>query len=646
MSRLLAVAARELRERWLLFPAALALGFVPFALPALGVKRDHAPVVGLAFAALFGVAAAVVIGSSMLARDSASGRLGFLFSRPVAWPTIWGGKWLAAVVLVAGCTVLAAVPWMVGYPHHSGSWFDAIGGDQLGVVAVLLVIAVGLANFNATVFRSRSPWLAADLLLLVVAVWAIRRYVAPLLLLGTFRTGHGLGGYLDIVWVFGGALLLASASQVALGRTDLRRAHRAMSATFWSIVGVCLLAAGVFLGWSLASGPADVRGGFTVRSDPSARWVWVEGSTGRGGLHHPGLLLDTAAGRYLAPRRDDVRVPWAAWGIAFSGDGRWAARWCDDGGSITAVERVDLQHPSRWGDRVALESSPPPNWHTRIVLSPSGGRVLLVHESGTSLFSMDGHRLATATIPPGLGLEAAQFLDEDRARVWLAPDPSSGGQAGSALVVTLVSDGSTASAPFALGAGAPRTPGLPRPVLTPAEGGRRLLSLDGALRLRDGATGELLATLHEGDTGRAIAMADGRIVLVAAEGTHALVRTYDRDGRAVASFAIPQVLRGLPWASEVPGGRIAVRVGLVSSAVETLVIDPGEGRVLERLVGLQPAFDGYWRGSEPDVAGRGVPPARFFWGEQGRLVRVDFATGERKVVLGPGAPEAERISGR
>ena len=36
----------------------------------------------------------------MLARDAADGRLGFLFSRPVPWPAIWGGKWLAAVVLV------------------------------------------------------------------------------------------------------------------------------------------------------------------------------------------------------------------------------------------------------------------------------------------------------------------------------------------------------------------------------------------------------------------------------------------------------------------------------------------------------------------------------------------------------------------
>jgi hypothetical protein len=29
-----------------------------------------------------------------------------------------------------------------------------------------------------------------------------------------------------------------------------------------------------------------------------------------------------------------------------------------------------------------------------------------------------------------------------------------------------------------------------------------------------------------------------------------------------------------------------------------------------------------------------------------RLVRIDFATGERKIVAGPGAPRGERISAR
>ena len=60
MSRLLAVAARELRERWLLFPGAFVAGFFPLVMPAFGVERELVPTVGLTGAALLGAAAAVI----------------------------------------------------------------------------------------------------------------------------------------------------------------------------------------------------------------------------------------------------------------------------------------------------------------------------------------------------------------------------------------------------------------------------------------------------------------------------------------------------------------------------------------------------------------------------------------------------------
>ena len=65
---LLAVAAREMRERWLLFPASFALGFNPLVLPAFGVDRRVMPEVGLMTSVLLGAGAAVVMGSTMLAR--------------------------------------------------------------------------------------------------------------------------------------------------------------------------------------------------------------------------------------------------------------------------------------------------------------------------------------------------------------------------------------------------------------------------------------------------------------------------------------------------------------------------------------------------------------------------------------------------
>jgi hypothetical protein len=36
----------------------------------------------------------------------------------------------------------------------------------------------------------------------------------------------------------------------------------------------------------------------------------------------------------------------------------------------------------------------------------------------------------------------------------------------------------------------------------------------------------------------------------------------------------------------------------------------------------------------------------FFRDAEGRVIRLDFATGEQKVVAGPGAPRGERVSVR
>ena len=60
MKKTLVVAARELRERWLFLPAALALGCIPLVLPAFGVSPQDSPGFGLAIALMLGGAAALV----------------------------------------------------------------------------------------------------------------------------------------------------------------------------------------------------------------------------------------------------------------------------------------------------------------------------------------------------------------------------------------------------------------------------------------------------------------------------------------------------------------------------------------------------------------------------------------------------------
>jgi hypothetical protein len=77
---------------------------------------------------------------------------------------------------------------------------------------------------------------------------------------------------------------------------------------------------------------------------------------------------------------------------------------------------------------------------------------------------------------------------------------------------------------------------------------------------------------------------------------------------------------------------------------DTIVVDVGDLRVVDRLSGLRPAI-AFWGVSavSPDARPTGV---QFFRDADGRVVRFDFATRERKIVAGPGAPRGERISAR
>jgi hypothetical protein len=652
MSRLLAVAARELRERWLLFPGALAVGFFPLVLPAFGEKRDVMPVVGVVGAVFFGLGAAVVIGSSMLARDAANGRLGFLFSRPVPWPAIWGGKWLAAVVLVASTVVLAAIPWMLVYTpdtaggRHGGSWLRAIADSPSAFFVVLLFLGIGFANLNATLYRSRSAWLVFDFALLLVSLWATRRYVAPLWRYGVIELEDSAVALTLLPLAIG--FLVGSLAQVKVGRTDVRRAHRALSLGFWSVVAVSLAGAAGYWHQVRSAGPADVTGA-AVTGDPGGRWVYLEGRGRHGGWYPHRLLIDATSGRYVAPPEPDEDLPFG-WGPLFSADGRLGALPHADGrGAALALYDLSGERPRL--TEVSLESSPPPSFATAFALSRAATAAFVVHESGASLFALpSGRRVATATIGPGWRPSAVRFLAEDGARAWLVPETQGVYARARAemRVVDLAGDGAASGTTFPLATKV--LPGMAWGIVVPDADGRRIVTRDAGVHLRDGATGTLVATLGEGSGSfSALFLVDGRIVIAGgATATEpgpprALLRVFDRAGVPLGQLRLDLAPGGLSVGPEVAPGRVAVssfRGALIRE--DTLLVDVGEGRVAERLPGLWPAAAYHW-----DVSAAFPAEARrvhLFRDAQGHVIRIDFASGERKVVAGPGAPVGERFS--
>jgi len=639
MRKALWVAARELRERWLFFPAGLALGCIPLALPAFGVSPQDSPGFGLAIALMLGGAAALVAGGTMLARDAASSRIGFLFSQPLPWPAIWAGKWLAAVVLAGVTGLLASVPWMIAYPTPQGGlWLGKLLDLQGTVAAISWVVAlVGLANLGSTSFRSRSAFVAVDLACLAMAVWGIRRYV-PTLLCGLFFN-LAPWPFVAVAATPGLALLAASAVQVAVGRTDIRRAHRALSLTFWGLVFTMLLGAAGNFQWVLAARPADFRDAYATGADPSGRWIQLSGESGRFRCLRTSFLVEAGSGRFVRLLKASDLVeptrPSSPW-LEFAQRAERAAGWAtgsDD--SSTVLELFDLSSSTPRLSRVRLEGLAEPQWRTLFRLSPGGNTALLVGASASaSLFDTgSGRRLATADVPRGSFAGEAVFTSETSARVWLN---ESGGPS---RVLDLAKGLAPGWSDFSVPPSIPGGDWHDRRVV-PLPDGNRVLFVDRGVTLRDGKTGALLATLIEGARWyRARPLADGRIVVVSTSGDRTWLSLFDRDGGPLREVDLGPGRAA--WAThfpEVAPGQIAV--GLMSrpsQTRQTVIVDANAGRVVDRLDGLLPA---------EALSGRAavqISGAALLNRSGGEVVSLDLATGKRTVVAGPGAPKGEAI---
>ncbi len=298
MSSLLAIAARELRLRWTLLPVALSLGVVPLLAPAFGFEFVEPQLVGLVLSLLMGAVAALLTGASVMGGDLGSGRLGFFFSRPLPWWAIWGGKLLTAVMLALGAGLLAAVPWMVwgrGGPLRLASLWDLQGA----VIAVgWVLVLVGAGHAGSVALRSRSAWLLVDLVLLAMLVLLFRS-TGELMTLALIALG-GLRFLPHLLPLsLGVAILVASAAQMARGRSDIRRGHRALSVSLWPMLYGAI---GGLLGlgyWVMNAKPEDLTRVALAQSAPNGSWIWIAGAArGRGG-YYAAFLYDTASGRYV-----------------------------------------------------------------------------------------------------------------------------------------------------------------------------------------------------------------------------------------------------------------------------------------------------------------------------------------------------------
>ncbi len=357
----------------------------------------------------------LLLGTSVLARDLAEGRLGFYFAQPVAGLAIWAGKMSAAMALALTAAGLPlAVALLAGSLPGSGG--HGVGDDiGLAIVAGLVATSVVLGHAGSIIVRSRSRWQVVDVIgLVLVAVggwWSI----------GTLAGAWAAEALVLVVKVVlvtpPVALLLAGAVQTVGGRADLARGHRLLSLTLWSVLGGVTLLLVVGTSWLVTPKPSEIIAVHAVTAEPSGTWVAIGGSArGRGDLVST-FLIDTASGRWLRMRSQ----PWARAAVLFAADGRRAAvlvpsRKMDDPRQDLALVDLGAAQPS---PQSALINVPPAWGGGAIAMAPDGESVAVVVDGTVTVSALpDGRILAAVRLPVELRLPDLVFTASDTVRLY------------------------------------------------------------------------------------------------------------------------------------------------------------------------------------------------------------------------------------
>ncbi len=631
MTGALLIAARELAERRTVLIAALVAGCLPFASPLFpGVRIDQAAdardAMALILAVSFSLGVALLLGATIVGRDLSEGRLGFDFSRPLGGGAIWAGRFLGALVTTLLVLAVVVLPTsLVGGGVFSSSLGDLVRPWSLALLGAVLVL-LPLVHVVSIAFRSRSAWLGVDMVsavvvLLVIGVAARRLFNA--FAIGDLRLGLLVVGVVAIL-----ALWIASAVQVAGGRTDLRRGHRLQSIVLWSaLIGTVVCFDGSTR-WVVSADPGDLTSAFAV---PAGRGDWaIVGGEARGrGDFAPAFLMDAGTGRFirLGPALSMGNVHNAL----FSADGRRAV-WLKVSGPRdlrTDTFFADLDRPEPRPREALITFSNP--W-IGVALSEDGRRLAALADGLLSVYELESGRIlgsAKVAGPEKNGRPVLFFAGADRVRVVVF-------EHGIEIYEYQISSKrmektGEGSSVFA------------RPSLSFDRRHDRILVRDlGGSRgseMLDGRSGATLATFptSEGGTKRQghRFLNDGRIVFAERAGEATRLRVVSVEGQERSSIDLPVSGEEVWLGGEASPGKLIVAHGprgphVAGEASTILLVDVDTGEVREIARGLFPLM-AFWRGTE--VPAPGGAAARLFQSGDA-VVYLDPIAGERSVLAG------------
>jgi hypothetical protein len=602
MRGFLAVAERELRERWAVFPAALAAGLVALAAPLLPWLpgegfRDRCAVMALVLGTALAAGLAVSFGASMIGRDLRERRLGFYFAKPISSSALWFGKLAAGWLLVVGAAVLTLLPAVL---------VGALPGALLArervpllaaAAAVVALFLLLLAHAAALAVRSHSPLAVLDVALLLVVAAAV---AATALRLARARAWPGVErGLLALAALVVLALLAAGWAQVAVGRIDARRGHRALALVLWGVLGVAAALFALYGWWFLAAAPSDLSAIHEVAPAPRGPWMMIFGPAwGRGG-YAQAFLLDAISGRHFTLTAGPTYFP----EVVFSADGTravWVGAVSLERPAHVEVETLDLADSRAHPAGTTIFPMSQGGYFGGLTLSADGRRLAVRDGRMLAVYEVTSGRLLMSVICPGpVAVERMTFLAPDRVRVVGQPEYAHNVERGDVTILELDTGSKTIRETG-------RIPDVQRTALFLLQGlgGPTLLVRDRrgdatVFVLADAFTGARvakLATCRHDESCQARLLADGRVVVGEAGTGGTRLRVFSPAGAEENVVPLP------------PAGWI--RLGSEPGS-GTLVVIVAPDRLAEwsdQTTLLVDLARKTWR-----VLGRGYRPAGWYW---------------------------------
>jgi hypothetical protein len=636
MTNVLAVTERELLEKRNVLLAALFTGVLPLLMPLLpwvgaGNGADARNIVALWAAVAFAGGVALTYGASMIARDLRERRMGFYFARPLTGASLWWGKVLAGLILIAGSAALALAPTAV---VGRGSVLRWLASPEWTWVPICVVAILLVSHVVAVMVTSRT----ARLLAVDLVAASVLAGVTAFCLRQVFMTR---AENLTIVVVSSltaallGCLLVTGAVGVARGRTDPRRNHVAHSMTLWGLLAAVVTSLAGYTAFLLHPTPSSLRSVDVISLPRQGSWLEVGGRSSGRGDYQAGFLLDMTSGRFV--RLGTLR-PWDM-PVDISADASTAAWLQADGDPNLAPAQVMTL------DLKAVSSRPrtttiilPPGRRRDLALSPDGTRLAVRDKELVSVFQLGDGRVLASVRLTAQGWARLNFVDKELLRVTQIRETKPGEPPetriyrlelpGGALTET----GRVTGRSWAAQAVASDVPG--RAMLV------RSWSSDSArITLHDPWTGAQVRSLCSAGRDAILTpafLSGDRLGVGEAVAGGARLRVFDANGEPVHTYELGKGYRVIIGGEVAPGllALAVVRQQDVESwyKAEGLLLDLATGQSRSLGLGVVPAFRSWWfwngRPAEP-----GSPASRLFRTSTGALAELDPATGRLRTIL-------------